>query len=232
MPRYMVERGVRELVIANRTFSKAEELSRKLGGIAAPLDRLEEYLAEADIVISSTGATAPIVTCDTMRSIRSRRGGRPIYVIDIAAPRDFEPSIARLDGVFLHDIDDMNVLVDRNLDKRRAEIPRAEAIVEHEIENFTVWRSSLAATPVIKKLRERVEALRKQELKRHQKRFCRDDREQADLLTESLVNKILHPLMNHVRDWSDTGELGTLRIDTLYEAFDLERPDENPSDEH
>ncbi len=230
--RHMVERGVRQLVIANRTYSKAEELSQKLGGKAASLDRLEECLAEADIVISSTGATAPIVTCDTMQPIVSRRGGHPIYVIDIAVPRDFESTIADLDGIFLHDIDDMDVLVDRNLEKRRAEIPKAEAIVEHELENFGSWRSSLAATPLIKKIRERVEALRKQELDRHQKRFCRDDREQVDLLTESLVNKILHPLMNHVRDWSDAGELSALRIDTLYEAFDLERPDEDPSKKH
>ena len=162
-----------------------------------------------------------------MQPIVNGRGSRPLYVIDIALPRDFESSIAELDGVFLHDLDDMNVLVDRNLGKRRKELPKAEAIVEQELETFGSWRSSLAATPVIKKLRERVEALRKQELKRHRKKFCRDDREQIDLLTESLVNKILHPLMNHVREWSDAGELGAQRIDTLYEAFDLERPDED-----
>ena len=230
--RHMVERGVRQLVIANRTYSRAEELSRQLGGKAAPLDRLEECLAEADIVISSTGATAPIVTREMMLPIVNRRGSRPIYVIDIALPRDFESSIADLDGVFLHDLDDMNVLVDRNLGKRREEIPKAEAIVEQELENFASWRSSLAATPVIKKIRERFEALRKHELERHRKGFCRDDREQVDLLTESLVNKILHPLMDHVRDWSNTDELGALRIDTLYEAFDLERSGEDSNKKH
>ena len=77
---------------------------------------------------------------------------------------------------------------------------------------------------MIKQIRERVEELRRQELSRHRKRFCREDREQLDLLTESLINKILHPLMGHVREWSDAGELGALRIDALYEAFDLERP--------
>ena len=134
-----------------------------------------------------------------------------------------------MDGVFLHDIDDMNVLVDRSLEKRRAEIPKVESIVEQELESFVTWRNSLAATPLIKKIRERVEKIRDLELSRHRKRFCREDREQLDLLTESLVNKILHPLMGHVRDWteteSDAGEFGALRIDTLYEAFDLERPD-------
>lgn len=222
--RQMVDKGVSRLTIANRTFRKAEELARELGGRAVPLDRLEEALSGADIVISCTGATTPVVSKRLMSSIVSRRGGQPIYVIDIAVPRDFEASIGDLDGVFLHDIDGMNVLVDRNLEKRRAEIPKAEAIVERELEEIVAWRSSLSATPVIKKLRERVEALRAQELARHGKRFCRSDREELDKLTESLVNKILHPLMSHVRDWSDSGELGELRIDTLYEAFDLERP--------
>jgi glutamyl-tRNA reductase len=222
--RHMIEKGATSLIIANRTFSKAEELANELNGCAMPLDRLHEALAVADIVISSTGATTPIVTRKTMAPILSRRGGRPIYVIDIAVPRDFESSIGKMDGVFLHDIDNMGVLVDRNLEKRRAEIPKAESIVEQELESFVTWRNSLAATPLIKKIREHVEQVREQEVSRHRKRFCREDREQLDLLTESVINKILHPLMGHVRDWSQAGELGALRIDTLYEAFDLERP--------
>ncbi len=222
--RHMVERGVKKLTIANRTFSKAEELARELSGTAVPLDRVETALASVDIAISSTGSTVPIVSRSLMQSIVSRRGGKPIFIIDIAVPRDFEASIGELDGVFLHDIDDMNLLVDRNLVKRRAEIPKAETIVEHEVEAFVAWRSSLAATPVIKRLRERVEELRSQEVERHRKRFCGADREQVDLLTESLVNKILHPIMSRVRQWSDEGDLGALRIDTLYEAFELDRP--------
>jgi glutamyl-tRNA reductase len=222
--RHMVERGVKNITIANRTFSKAEVLARELGGTAVPLDRLSSALASVDIAISSTGATAPIVTRSLMQSIVGKRAGKPIFIIDIAVPRDFEASIGELDGVFLHDIDDMNLLVDRNLVKRRAEIPKAETIVEHEVEAFLTWRSSLAATPIIKRLRERVEELRSQEVERHRKRFCDADREQVDLLSESLVNKILHPVMSRVREWSDQGDLGALRIDTLYEAFDLDRP--------
>jgi len=222
--RHMVERGVKKLTIANRTFSKANELAKELGGTPLPLDRLESALAEADIAISSTASTTPIVSRSLMQSILGKRGGKPIFIIDIAVPRDFEASIGELDGVFLHDIDDMNLLVDRNLVKRRAEIPRAETIVEQEVESFVAWRGSLAATPIIKKLRERVEELRAQEVERHRKRFCGADREQVDLLTESLVNKILHPVMSRVREWSDEGDLGALRIDSLYEAFDLDRP--------
>jgi glutamyl-tRNA reductase len=222
--RHMVERGVNKLTIANRTFHKAEELARELSGTALPLDRLAPALAEADIAISSTGATAPIVGRDLMESIVGKRGGKPLFIIDIAVPRDFEASIGELDGVFLHDIDDMNLLVDRNLVKRRAEIPKAETIVEQEVEAFLAWRSSLAATPVIKKLRERVEQIRAHEVERHRKRFCAADREQVDLLTESLVNKILHSVMSRVRDWGEGGDPGALRIDTLYEAFDLDRP--------
>jgi glutamyl-tRNA reductase len=229
--RHMVERGVSRLTIANRTFSRAEGLAQKLGGTPVPLDRLDVSLASADIAISSTGATAPIVTRDRMQSILARRGGKPIYIIDIAVPRDFEASIGDLDGVFLHDIDDMNLLVDRNLTQRRTEIPKAETIVEEELELFVSWRSSLTAAPLIKKLRERVEQLRSQEVSRNRKRFCDADREQLELLTESLVNKILHPLMSRVREWSEQGDLGALRIDTLYEAFELERGEPGPDEE-
>jgi glutamyl-tRNA reductase len=222
--RHMVERGVKKLTISNRTFSKAEELARQLSGTALPLDRLESALAAADIAISSTGSTTPIVSRSHMQSIVGKRGGKPLVIIDIAVPRDFEASIGEMDGVFLHDIDDMNLLVDRNLVKRRAEIPKAETIVEQEVEAFVAWRGSLAATPLIKRLRERVEELRSQEVERHRKRFCGADRDQVDLLTESLVNKILHTVMSRVREWSEEGDLGALRIDALYEAFDLERP--------
>ena len=221
--RHMIDRGASSIVIANRTFARAEKLASELSGTPMPLDRLAEALSEADIVISCTGSTTPIVDRSTMAPIVARRGGRPLYVIDIAVPRDFDTTISELDGVFLHDIDDMNTLVDRNLDERRAEIPKAETIVEQELEYFVEWRRSLAATPLIKGLRERVERLRVQELERNGKRFCREDREQLDQLTEALVNKILHPLMSNVREWSDSGELGALRIDALYEAFDLER---------
>ena len=162
-----------------------------------------------------------------MRSILGRRGGRPIYIIDVAVPRDFEATIGRLDGVFLHAIDDLNVLVDRNIEKRRSEISQAETIVEQELEHFMSWRSSRSATPLIKKIHERLEELRAQEISRHKKRFCLEDRNQLELLTESLVKKILHPLMYHVREWSDESDLGSLRIDTLYKAFDLEQSDEN-----
>ena len=222
--RHMIERGAQQLTIANRTFSRAEALSQELCGRPAPLDRLPECLVEADIVISCTGAAQPIVEHGPMAEAVRQRGGRPLYIIDIAVPRDFDPAIGDLDGVFLHDLDDMNILVDRNLSNRRVEIPKAETIVEQELESYTHWRRSLAATPVIKMLRQKIESLRTQELRRHQKRFCKEDREQADRLTESLVNKILHPLMQQVRTWSEDGNRGALRIDSLYEAFDLERP--------
>ena len=155
------------------------------------------------------------------------RSGRAIYIIDIAVPRDFDARIGELDGVFLHDIDDMKMLVDRNLDGRRTEIPKAEVIIEKELEEYTAWQRSLAAMPLIKSLREHVESIRLQEIERHGKRFCDKDREQIELLTESLVKKNLHRIMGQARKWSDDEEIGTLRIDSLYEVFDLERPEDS-----
>jgi glutamyl-tRNA reductase len=219
--RHMLERGVSDLTIANRTFSKALELSRELDGKALPLDRVEEALVSADIVISSTGATEPIISEAQMRAIVSKRSGRPIYIIDIAVPRDFDPRIERLDGVFLHNLDAMNLLVEKGLEERRSEIPKAEIIVEEELEGFINWRDSLAATPTIKQLKEKFEEIRRQEVARYRGRFCDDDQEQLDRLTEGLMKKIIHPAMGRIRDWSGKEELGALRIDTIYELFEL-----------
>ena len=238
--RHMLERGASDLTIANRTFSKALELSRELDGKALPLDRVEEALVSADIVISSTGATEPIVGEALMRAIVSKRSGRPIYIIDIAVPRDFDPRIERLDGVFLHNLDAMNLLVEKGLEERRGEIPKAEIIVEEELEAFLNWRDSLAATPTIKQLREKLEEIRRQEVARHRSRFCDADQEQLDRLTEGLMKKIIHPAMDRIRDWSGKEELGALRIDTVHELFELPRrpsrkglaqPDQDAKDE-
>jgi glutamyl-tRNA reductase len=229
--RHMMERGVSRLTIANRTFDKADELAKELGARALPLDRLDEALASADIVISSTGAPKPIVDVKLMRSILHKRSRPPIYIIDIAVPRDFEPGIGQLDGVFLHNMDSMNLLVKKNLEKRRTEIPKAETIVEKELEGFTLWRRSLVATPAIKRLREKMETIRSQEVARHRKRFANQDSEHIDRLTESVINKILHPLMSHIRRWGEDEDLGPLRIDTIYEAFDLPRS-QDASDDH
>ena len=225
--RHMLERGAADLTIANRTFSKAMELAGELNGLALPLDRVEESLARVDIVISSTGSTEPIINRTQMKQIVSRRSGRPIYIIDIAVPRDFDPAIEHLDGVFLHNLDAMKLLVEKNLEERRTEIPQAEVIVEQELEKFLVWRRSLAATPAIKQLKERLEEIRRQEVARYGGRFCGKDREQLDRLTESLMKKILHPAMDKIRGWSGSGHLGSLRIDTIYELLDLPRGEED-----
>jgi glutamyl-tRNA reductase len=225
--RHMMERGVSRLTIANRTFSKADFLAREMGGRAVPLDRLDEAMISADIVISSTASTESIVDVDLMRSVLAKRARPPIYIIDIAVPRDFDPEIGHLDGVFLHNMDSMNLLVKKNIEKRRKEIPIAESIVEQELESFVSWRRSLVATPAIKRLRERIEEIRSQEVARHRKRFCKEDGAQVDRMTESMVNKILHPLMTHIRQWSEDDELGALRIDTIYEAFELPRSDDS-----
>ncbi len=227
--RHMLERGASDLTIANRTFNKALELSRELDGKALPLDRVEEALVSADIVISSTGATEPIIGEALMRAIVSKRSGRPIYIIDIAVPRDFDPRIERLDGVFLHNLDAMNLLVEKGLEERRGEIPKAEMIVEEELEAFLSWRDSLAATPTIKQLREKLEVIRRQEVARHRSRFCDADQDQLDRLTEGLMKKIIHPAMGRIRDWSGKEELGALRIDTVYELFELPRRPSRPS---
>ncbi|MCI0651631.1 MAG: glutamyl-tRNA reductase [Planctomycetes bacterium] len=181
------------LTIMNRTREEAEQVAARFGGRVRSFDELSDALIEADLVISTTAAPHFIVGFDHMRRVRARRGGeRPLLIIDLALPRDFDPRCGALDLVFLHNLDDLAQIVGESQEQRRRELPRAEEIVEEECEGFSEWMSSLAIEPTILGLRERFEAIRAEELER-----VRGDLEPAafaalERTTRRLVNRLLH----------------------------------------
>lgn len=137
--RSMVSRGVRTIIVANRTFDRAARLAEEIGGTAVPFDQWHNSLDKADILICSTAATQPIVTREKIEPLLKLRDGRPLFIIDLAVPRDAEPSLNELDNVYLYDIDSIEQIVRQSLEIRQAEVVRCEKMIEKHVSDFVGW---------------------------------------------------------------------------------------------
>ncbi len=210
------------LVIANRTLARAEALAGELGGEAVALDGLLPALASSDVVVCGTSAPRPLLGREAVRDALRARRGRPLLVLDLGMPRNVEPDVAALEGVFLHTVDAVRGHVDENLGRRRRAVPRVEAIVEEELESFLDWVRTLDVTPTLRALRERFEAVRAEEVGRHLGRFSKEDAERVDSLTRSLVNKLLHTPMTRLKALGAGTGQDLRRLDAVRELFDLE----------
>jgi len=162
--RHLVSSGVRFVVVANRTYEKAVAMAQRLGGKAIHYDTFPQEMITADIVISSTAAPRPILRRETLAPILRKRRGKPLFLIDIAVPRDIDPDVNDLDNVFLYNIDDLEAVVAEEAQSRRAEAARAEAICAVEAAKFLSWYRAREAAPVITQLRERLDQIRQDEL--------------------------------------------------------------------
>ena len=193
--RQMVKRGARATVLGGRTFVKAEQLAAALGGRAAPFESLRAELAHADIVISGTGATGVVIQREDLEVAQELRHGRPLFLIDIAVPRDIAADAGRVAGVFLYDIDDLQKVAAANLRERRKEAAAAESIVDHAVREFIEWRRSLEVVPLLAELRRRADEIRKAEIAKARHRLGPLTPEQESALeaaTSAIVNKLLH----------------------------------------
>jgi glutamyl-tRNA reductase len=205
--KHLVRCGARATVLGGRTFAKAEELAAALGGRAAPFESLRQELAEADIVISGTGAPGIVIHREDVDAARGSRL-RPLFVIDIAVPRDVEASVASLRGVFLYDLDDLKSVAEANIRERQKEAAAAEAIVEQEVLEFLAWQKSLDVVPLLVELRRRGDEIRKEELSRARKRLGTLTPEQEAVLeaaSVSIVNKLLHPPTAALKEIAQNG---------------------------
>ena len=193
--RQMVRDGARASVLGGRTFEKAEQLAAALGGRAAPLEALRAELARADIVISGTGAPGIVIRREDVEAAQAARRGRPLFLIDIAVPRDVAEDAGKVSGVFLYDLDDIKTVAEANLRERKKEASAAEAILEQEIKEFLEWRRSLEVVPLLVELRKRADEIRKTEIEKARRRLGPLTPEQESALeaaTSAIVNKLLH----------------------------------------
>src|SRR5215207_5353830 len=204
---------VKQLTITSRTLQSAETLARHLSGRAVPWSAIGDALAGADIVVTATGATEPVLTRARVEEAMRRRRARPLFIIDIAVPRDVEADVARLDQVFLYDVDDLQAIVKENLSRRATEVERAEAIVREEVDRFGAWMQSREVLPTVIALRQRFDAIRQSELKRLEPKLAPlspDARARVDEVTRLIVEKLL---------LTPTEQLKSTRDETLAVAY-------------
>ncbi|MEX2599413.1 MAG: glutamyl-tRNA reductase, partial [Dehalococcoidia bacterium] len=214
--------GIGTLVIANRTRAYAEELARDLDGLVAPLDELPSLMADADIVVSSTGAPDFVITRGDIESAMEHRNGRPLLVVDIALPRDVEPAAGSLDGVHLYTLDDLESIAEANRRERHAEVHKVERIIDDELSNFRAWWAARGVTPTIASLRHRAESLRAAEVARTLGRIEGLSDEQVariDAMTKAMMKKLLHDPTKALRNRNDEWFTQSAR-----ELFGLDEP--------
>jgi glutamyl-tRNA reductase len=201
------------IVIASRTPSAAEQLAANLGGEAIPWRELAAGLEEADVAVTATGASTAVITCELVQNVMRQRPHRPLFIIDIAVPRDVEASAGDLEQVFVYNIDDLQQIVKDNLAKRGAELSRAEAIIDEETTRFAEWLRSRDVIPTVVALRQRFEAIRCSELQRLESKLAGlppEAKARVDEVTRLVVEKLL---------LSPTEQLKTLGDETMVAVY-------------
>jgi glutamyl-tRNA reductase len=200
--RQLKSNGIESLIITSRTFDNAVSLARELGGTAVPFDNYKPYLKISDVVIGSVSVTRPIVGPDEFEAIIKERRYKPMFLIDLGVPRNFDERLNALENVYLYDIDDLGQVIDKSLAEREKEAEKAEEIVEQELEAFERWMLGLDLVPTIKDIRYSIERLRDVELGRNQRWIAAlepFERERVEHLTRSLTNKLLHRILLGLR---------------------------------
>jgi len=212
--------GMVGVLVTNRTYDKALELAERFEGEAVGFDDMAGALDRADVVITSTGAKQPIISRETIRRAMISRRGRPMFLIDIAVPRDVEPEVSNLDNVFLYNIDDLQGVVDLDKANREAEIANVEKIIAEEVEEFNRWFRTLEAVPVITALREKFEGVRQAEFEK----LCRklshlspEDMEAICTATKSMVNKLSHDPLIRIKECTTDAD----KLQIICETFGI-----------
>jgi len=212
------------LYVVNRSPERAERLAKICGGTACGYEQLVPELVKADVAITSTASPRFVITRELMQDVLRARRGRPLFLIDIAVPRDVDPRVGEMRNVFLYDVDDLQKVAEENLAARKREADAAEQIVRGEAEIFEQWRRSLTLTPTIVALRQRFREVVKAELERTVSKMDglgTKDRRKLDAMTEAMVNKLLHQPLTQLKANAE-GHNAALLIDAARRLFQLE----------
>lgn len=221
---HMKSQGVQQVTIVSRTMANAVRTAEAIGGAsAAPWHEMTTLLGTVDIVISATGAASPILTKAQIEAVMRPRRNRPLFVIDIALPRDVEAAAGEIEQVFLYNIDDLQATVQENLARRASEVQRAEAIVTEEVEKFGAWMRSRNAIPIVVALRQRFDAVRRAELDRLAAGLPPETRERVDDITRLVLEKLLLTPTEQLKQIGDP-EVVSAYAETLTRLFALSTP--------
>lgn len=216
--------GAEEVFVANRTYARAEELASKFNGTPCSMQEAMQRIAEVDILISSTGAEGYVITSSQVAQSMKQRPNRPLFMIDIAVPRDIDPSVGELQDVFLYDIDDLEGIVESNLEMRRSEAAKIENMIEEEISAFGSWLHTLGLKPVIRALQEKSNAIHESTLESMFNKLPELDERQRKVirrLTKSIVNQMMHDPINRIKEMVGD-EKGDEALELFTHIFALE----------
>jgi glutamyl-tRNA reductase len=211
--RHLHANGIKRLIIANRSLDRAQALASEFNGFAITLDALPSHLAEADIVISSTASPTPVITYDDVRTALRARRRKPMFMVDIAVPRDIEPEVAKLEDIYLFTIDDLQNVVNENLESRREAARDAQQLLAREIAQFEQQIKTLDAVPTIRQLRDDAEVTRAQTLEQARRMLAagRDTKDVLEFLAATLTNRLMHAPSQRLREAAERGDIDVLR---------------------
>jgi glutamyl-tRNA reductase len=224
--RHLSANGVKRMIVANRSLDSAQQLAQEFSAYAITLDALNAHLPEADIVISSTASPVPIISYDAVKAALRVRKRRPIFMVDIAVPRDIDPKVAELEDIYLFTIDDLQTVVSENLETRRQAARDADQLIAHEVTLFEQQLKTLDAVPTIRQLRQQAEQLRAQTLEQAQRLLAsgREPKEVLEFLASTLTNRLTHLPSQRLRDAAEQGDAELIKA--AVELFALKVRDE------
>lgn len=217
--KHLISTGVKEVLVSNRTYERACELSEEFKGKPIRFEEFIQEMARTDIVICSTGAPTYILTKTQMQKVMRDRKQRQVFIIDISVPRNIDPEINDLDNVYLYNVDDLQGVVDSNLFERRKEAEKAEKIIEEEMDTFLKWQASLDSVPTIVALRKKAEGIKREELGKLLHKIPgigEKEREAIEYMATALVNKLIHPPTAALKEASEDKETVVATIRRLY----------------
>ncbi len=221
--KHLIGQVMRPICVTNRTFENACKLADDFSGEALRMEQLSMALAQADIVVSSTGACEPVIKAVDIKNVMKTRKYRPMFLIDIAVPRDIEPEANDIDGVYLYNIDDLQTVVSENLGERMNEALKAEDIVSDEVKKFMDWTKTLDLAPTIVALREKLEKIRCGEISRMNGKLSKLDdnqREILEIITKSIINKIAHDPISFLKK-TKSANRKEVNSDIVQKVFNL-----------
>jgi glutamyl-tRNA reductase len=227
--RHLRTHGCTDILVANRTLSNAQNLALEFEGHALTLEQLPDYLDAADIVLSSTGASTFVLLPDVIHAAMKKRKGQPMFLVDIAVPRDIDPRIGDIDGVYLYDIDDLQQVVQGNVELRQQEAQEASLLLEEEALSFLKWLKSLESVPLIRRIQQQMDDRRCEELEkasRYMKDFDADQLAAVEQFSRALMKRYMHPTLRTLKSLPDDIE-GDLLMGAANRLFDL-NPESSP----
>lgn len=222
---HLVTQGVSKVIVANRTFERAVTLARRFKGSAVALDELVEQLQVVDILISSTGSPNLILRKEEIKPLMRQRRNRPLFLIDIAVPRDLDPKLNDLDNIYLYDIDDLRNVVEINKAERDKEAIKSERIVSQETLGFLQWLEGMEVTPTIQELLGKANAIREAEMEKTMHKLNglpEKDKKSIEILCNSIVNKLLHDPILFLKANGDALDK-QVKLDVVRKMFGLHR---------